>query len=97
MSRQSTLTEECVSTRRSGSYARFYNFSLRDETRVKIGRISSNDFDTYMHLLEGESSVGEVLAENDDRVENDRRDSQLFITLPPGDYTVEATTKDSNQ
>ena len=92
---RSTWIEECESMNKSGSYARFYIFSLSEETRMKIN-VSSTGVDPYLFLLNGKGKDGEVIAENGDRVDNDRRDSHLFITLSAGDYTVEATTNDSN-
>ena len=84
-----TWTEDCPSGNRSGSHARFYSFSLPQETEVTI-RVSSS-FDTYLYLLEGTGADGTVLEENDD-LESGNPNSGLTVTLAAGSYTVEATT-----
>ena len=84
-----TWTEDCASSNREGRYARFYSFSLSQETEVTI-RVSSS-FDTYLYLLEGAGTGGAVVDENDD-LESGNSNSGLTVTLGAGSYTVEATT-----
>ena len=80
---------ECASSNRSGSYARFYSFTLGEATEVTIGL--SSDQDTYLFLLQGAGREGTEVAHNDD-VESVNTNSQIVQTLDPGEYTVEATT-----
>ena len=63
-----TITEQwapgCESDEQSGSYARFYNFTLALSTEVII-TLESDDTDTYLYLLSGSGTSGAVLHEND--------------------------------
>ena len=76
---------------RSGSYARFYSFTLSQQGDVQIDLVS--DEDTYLYLLRGADANGSVVADNDD-VESGNTDSRVTETLAPGTYTIEATTYD---
>ena len=89
VSRNGAWNGDCASTHRSGSYARFYSFSLSEQAEVQIDLTSSED--TYLYLLRGSDSGGTVLGENDDVV-NGETDSRITETLAAGSYTVEATT-----
>ena len=82
---------DCASTHRSGSYARFYSFTLSQQGDVQIDLTS--DEDTYLYLLRGADANGSVVADNDD-VESGNTDSRVTETLAPGTYTIEATTYD---
>ena len=84
-------SEDCASVNREGSYARFYSFTLEQETEVRIGLTS--DMDTYLFLLRDSGLEGDVVSENDD-VDSVNRDydSQITAALTAGTYTVEATT-----
>ena len=84
-----TWAEGCLSTNRDGSYARFYTFTLAEETGITIDLTS--DEDAYLFLLEGTGTVGTVEEENDD-IESGNTDSQIVATLSAGAYTIEATT-----
>ena len=81
--------DDCASTNRSGSYARYYNFTLSQETEVQVDLTS--DADTYLFLLEGAGRDGAVAAENDDIVSGNTN-SQIVATLAARTYTIEATT-----
>ena len=89
VSRNGVWNGDCASTHRSGSYARFYSFTLSEQAEVQIDLTSSED--TYLYLLRGADSGGTVLGENDDVV-NGETDSRITETLAAGSYTVEATT-----
>ena len=89
VSRNGAWNGDCASTHRSGSYARFYSFTLSEQAEVQIDLTSSED--TYLYLLRGADSGGTVLGENDDVV-NGETDSRITETLAAGAYTVEATT-----
>ena len=70
-------------------YARYYGFSLAQESEVTIDLESSED--TYLYLRRGEARSGTALHDNDD-VASGNTDSQISQTLAAGSYTIEATT-----
>ena len=78
----------CTSTHRSGSYARYYTFTLSSSQELTIDLQSTTD--TYLFLLNGSGQTGTVIARNDDS--NNSQNSQIIRTLSAGTYTVEATT-----
>ena len=95
-----TWISDCVSKSHRGNYARYYNFRLLEDTKVKIDVFGPNfladapaNIDPYLYLLDEDA---QVVTENDDAVEGTPY-SQLFATLNEGRYTVEATTKDSGK
>ena len=84
-------TPDCDSANRSGRYARFYSFTLDQQTDVQIDLTSSED--TYMYLLQGDGTDGAVMADNDDVDDGSgSTNSRITRTLEAGAYTVEATT-----
>ena len=83
-------TGDCNSTNRSGSYARFYTFTLEEETEVTIELTS--EVDTYLFLLDGADKTTEFRTENDDIETGVNSNSRIVETLEAGTYTVEATT-----
>ena len=89
VSQPGTWADDCDSTNRSGSYARFYTFTLEEETKVTIELTSEED--TYLFLLDGADKDVEFRFENDD-VSDDDRNSRISEALEAGTYTVEATT-----
>ena len=82
-------TQDCDSANRSGRHARFYTFTLGQESEVQIDLESAQD--TYLFLLAGAGRDGESLSENDD-LETGNTNSRIIHTLAAGTYTVEATT-----
>ena len=82
-------TSSCTSTNRSGRYARFYTFTLAEETGVAIELASQ--VDTYLFLLEDADRTAEFRTEND-VVETGNTNSRIVESLEAGTYTVEATT-----
>ena len=88
---QEAWGSDCASTHRAGSYARFYTFTLSEETAIRIDLVGSGGEDAYLFLLDGAGTDGAVNAENNDRLPNDPH-SLIQKTLPAGAYTVEATT-----
>ena len=84
-----TWNGDCASTHQSGSYARFYAFTLTRRTRVQIDLRSS--VDAYLYLLRGADSRGSIVDEDDDGGITGNN-SLLDLTLETGTYTVEATT-----
>lgn len=87
-------TSDCRSTHRSGTYARFYTFSISEETSLRADLTSTED--SYLYLLNGSGTGGAVLAEDEDGGDA-RGDSRIVRTLPAGTYTLEATTHGSGR
>ena len=90
---------DCVSDRPAeqdggARYARFYTFTLDESARVTIDLTS--DEDTFLYLTSGVGRSGGEVAENDD-IDTDAEifDSRIGIELTAGDYTIEATTYES--
>ena len=79
----------CESTTKVGSYARYYTFTLAEESEVTI--TLESDTDPYLYLREGEAKAGAFLYENDDLAPGDTN-SRIQETLAAGTYTIEATT-----
>ena len=84
--------EGCESEVREGRYARFYTFTIEQETEVTV-TLESNDADSYLYLRDGDAQSGDSLNdhEEDDDAGGDRN-SQAMETLDAGAYTIEATT-----
>ena len=72
-------------------YARFFVFSLQEETEITI-ELSSADQDAYLYLMSGWGKDGVVLHSNDDIDRHGSTDSRIVATMEPGLYTIEATT-----
>ena len=89
---QGSWSNDCPSQSRSGSYARYYTFSIAESSDVTI-RIESS-VDTYLYLRDGAGRDGSVLHENDDIVSGNTN-SEIQETLSAGTYTIEATTHDA--
>ena len=83
-------TSDCASEGRSGSYARYYTFTLVNESEVTV--TLESDEDTYLFIREGSGRDGSVLHEHDDIESGADTDSRLSVTLRPDEYTIEATT-----
>ena len=79
----------CDSQVSERGHARYYSFTLAQESEVTI-TLESTDADTYLYLRAGEARSGEFLYENDDDGGTTR--SSIQETLTAGTYTIEATT-----
>ena len=86
----------CSSDQRSGSYARYFSFTVEQDSSVTIDLTAPDsdsdgdpDTDTYVYLLEGGRDGDEVERNDDGGTDTN---AQLKATLKTGDYTVEATT-----
>ena len=89
-------SSDCPSENRSGSYARYYSFTLSDESEVTVTlERTSGDADTYLNLLSGAGRYGSVLHYNDDDTGTTR--SRIQETLDAGTYTIEVTTYESGE
>jgi hypothetical protein len=91
-----TWTPACQSSEAGRGFARYYQFTLDQETEVIIDLES--DLDTYLYLRSGEARAGGSRYENNDV---DRPggnfDSRIRAALAAGSYTIEATTFSANQ
>ncbi len=79
---------------RSGSYAKYFTFSLSEETTVVISLTSETD--PLVYLFNGLDINDRPIVYNDD-ASNYSRNSQLITTLQAGTYTIEATTCNEGQ
>ena len=84
-----TWASDCMSTAMTGSYARYYSFTLNAPTQVEMNLTSS--VDAYLALRQGEGRDGMMVASNDN-VGSRNPNSAINMMLAAGDYTVEATT-----
>ena len=82
-------SSDCTSEVRSGNYAKYYSFTVAQESLVTV-KLES-DVDPYLYLRAGEARSGTFVEENDDH-EGSQRVSQISETLAAGSYTIEATT-----
>ena len=81
----------CDSTNRSGSYARFYAFTLEERATARISLQANHD--TVLYLLEGSGTGGTVLVEEDSVAgQGGATVARIIHTLDAGTYTIEATT-----
>ena len=81
----------CDSTDRAGRHARFYTFTLAQESEVTINLVS--EIDTYLYLRGGEATSGTTVNDHvDDDDAGDGTNSLTEETLSAGTYTIEATT-----
>ncbi len=77
-------------------FARYYTFTLDQESDVTI--TLKSDADAYLYLRQGEAQSGEAV--NDPAADDDAGDgynSQVSETLAAGTYTIEATTYDAGE
>lgn len=79
---------DTTATHRNGCYAKYYTFTLEREGFVQVDLIS--DTDTYLYLLEGKDTRGDVLLDDDDSGQG--YNSRIKAWLTSGTYTIEATT-----
>ena len=89
VSRSGSWTSECTSENRSGSYARYYGFTLTESKVVTID-LTSSDADAYLYLMRGVGRDGDIVTFDDDGGAG--YNSQIARVLQSGEYTIEATT-----
>ena len=71
-------------------YSRFYTFTLDEATDVAV-TLTSDDADTYLYLMKGHGTNGDIEFENDDFLGSGG--SRIEVRpLAAGKYTIEATT-----
>ena len=79
----------CMSEAKTGSYARYYTFTLAGDMQVEMNLTSGTD--PYLALRRGEGRDGAMVASNDN-VGSRNFNSSINMMLDAGTYTVEATT-----
>ena len=85
---EGTWSSTVSSVNRTGRYAKFYGFSVKERARVRIDLASS--VDTYLFLISGAGKSGAVLERDDDG--GSGLNSRIERELEPGIYVIEATT-----
>ena len=86
----------CESEARTGSYARYYTFTVGEDSDVTITLArTSGEADTYLNLWSGSSRTGTPLDYDDDTP--DTSGSEITRNLAAGSYTVEATTFEAGE
>ena len=90
-----TWASGCQSQVTRRGYARYYSFTLAQQSQATIDLESS--VDPYLYLRSGDSRSGTVLHENDDVVPGSDTDSRIVATLAAGSYTIEATTYNAGE
>ena len=88
-------SSDCASEGRSGSYARFYTFTLGEPRDVAI--TLESQVNTYLYAREGEGTDGRIVYEDNDDDNSvfslaSSTDSGISESLGAGVYTIEATT-----
>ena len=86
---------DCDSETRAGSYARFYSFTLAQDSEVTL-TLESSETDPYLYLRKGTATSGATLHENDDH-QGSLSVSRIQATLSAGSYTIEATTYNAGE
>ena len=91
-----TWSDDCQSMVADRGYARYYTFTLAQESAVTMELTS--DVDTYLYLRPGDARSGDALHENDDIASGGvNLNSRISETLAAGTYTIEATTYGGDQ
>ena len=90
-----TWAPGCESSVPDRGYAKYYTFTLGQESNVTIDLESS--VDPFLYLRSGQTRSGTVLHENDDVVSGTNTNSQISERLDAGTYTIEATTYAADQ
>ena len=91
-----TWAAGCESEERTGSYARYYTFTVDQDSDVTITLArTSGEADTYLNLWSGSNRTGTPLDSDDDTP--DTSGSEITRNLAAGNYTVEATTYAAGQ
>ena len=95
-----TWESGCESGVRTGSYARFYAFTLDEPGDIAV--TLESEVDTYLYIREGEGADDHIVHEDDDDDHSDftlasSTDSGILEALERGTYTIEATTYDAGR
>ncbi|MCY3953571.1 MAG: S8 family serine peptidase, partial [bacterium] len=84
----------CPSTN-VGAHSHFYNFSLDEQRQVTID-LDAPIRDTYLYLRSGRGQRTGPWLHSDDN-SGHIRDARISQSLPTGDYTIEATTRQNGR
>ena len=88
--RLGTWASDCHSFDNIDSYARYYSFSVSADARVEID-LESREADSFLFLRRGVGAFsGDPVEKDDDGGAS--TNARIARALPPGAYTVEATT-----
>ena len=90
-----TWTAACRSQVSGRGYARYFTFTLDQQSDVTIDLVS--DVDPWLFLREGAARSGDAEYDNDDLVPGTNLNSQITETLAAGPWTIEATTYAAGQ
>ena len=91
VSRTGTWARGCDSVNRVARYAQYYSFTLTQDTIVTVDLTSpTSGADPYLYLMQGAGTDGEIIAYDNNGGEG--RNSRIAHALPPGAYTLQATT-----
>ncbi|MYK03333.1 MAG: S8 family serine peptidase, partial [Gemmatimonadales bacterium] len=86
-----TWAAGCDSGVSGRGYARYYTFTLDQESTVTI--TLESDLDTFLYLRSGDAQSGDTLYHNDDIASGGvNLNSRISESLAVGTYTIEATT-----
>ncbi len=96
VSRASSWDEDCLSSTRTGSYARFYKFAIASDSVFEYVEVETSDdsgtgkaAEPFAYLRKGDATSGDAIAEYRERGSNRRIGN---VALDAGTYTVEAAT-----
>ena len=89
-----TWNSDCQSRVADRGYARYYTFSLEQQSDVTIDLES--EVDTYLYLREGQTRSGPPSHFNDDVESGVNLNSRISASLNAGIYTIEATSYAEN-
>ena len=85
----------CQSQVPDRGYARYYSFTLDQQSDVTIDLQST--VDPFLYLRRGAATSGAILHENDDIERGVNLNSQISQTLAAATYTIEAATFDDDE
>lgn len=89
-------TDDCQSEVTGRGYARYYTFFMNEPSVVTI-TLESQDANPFLYLRLGDSTSGEIVAENDNYPDGNTEQSQIVEDLGVGTYTIEATTNEADK
>ena len=89
VTRSGSLGRDCVSPNYGGELARYYSFTLAQDSGVRID-MESSAFDAWLTLREGSDISGRMIESDDDGGAG--TDARIETELGAGTYTIEATS-----
>ena len=85
-------SNDCESTRRTGSYVDYYTFEVTGSRTKQVQIDLDSREDSYLFLISGTSPAGTAYMEKNDDRSRFSRDARIRRNLAPGHYTIAATT-----